>query len=171
MTKPKLLGILASVIVAVSSAAPARASCLSDCLSGYGCGPIPEASGQSRSCGTFASTCRAECSHKSSAERPTVSHGAIAFSTSTGANGWSHDYADAVGARMRARDECSRYAKDCVIAVELTNECGAVATAEGGAVYWGRGTSEAEAKGLAELACSKDGGRNCAIKVSACALP
>jgi serine/threonine-protein kinase len=61
--------------------------------------------------------------------------GAIAYSQSTGATGWSHSAVNEVDAELRALNNCSDYADDCETAVTFRNGCGALAVGNGNG--WG----------------------------------
>jgi serine/threonine-protein kinase len=61
--------------------------------------------------------------------------GAIAYSQSTGAAGWSYDAVNEVDAEIRALNNCGKYASDCETAVTFRNGCGALAVGSNGG--WG----------------------------------
>jgi serine/threonine-protein kinase len=71
--------------------------------------------------------------------------GAIAYSPSTGANGWAYDYTSRGEAESIALTNCRKYANDCVIPVWFRNACGALATGpKGYGSGWGTDRSIAE---------------------------
>jgi serine/threonine-protein kinase len=93
------------------------------------------------------------------------SFGAIAYSRSTGAHGYSHRFGSQEQAERRARSECGK--SDCEVLAWFKNgSCGALATngkgAYGGA--WGGTRAEAERKALAY--CSDREG--CTIRRTIC---
>ena len=55
------------------------------------------------------------------------SYGAIAFSPSTRADGWSNSFSTRADAERRALRECSARARDCRVAIWFKNACGALA--------------------------------------------
>jgi Domain of unknown function (DUF4189) len=59
-------------------------------------------------------------------------YGAIAYSQSTRAHGYSLDYRSRAGAEQKAYIECSKHAADCSIAVWFRNACGALAVGDDG---------------------------------------
>lgn len=64
------------------------------------------------------------------------SYGALAYSPSTGASGWSHSYSTRSAAEASALRGCAPYARDCRVAIWFVNACGAIATGPDG---WGSG--------------------------------
>lgn len=65
------------------------------------------------------------------------SYGAIAYSPTTRADGWSHSYSTRADAERRALRECSGRARDCRVAIWFKNACGALAVGQNGG--WGSG--------------------------------
>ena len=80
--------------------------------------------------------------------------GALAYSPSTGAHGWSKDHASQKAAQRAALKGCSRHAKDCRPLVWFKNACGALAVSAK-AYGWGWGTTQALADAEALKACGK----------------
>ncbi len=64
------------------------------------------------------------------------SFGAIAYSPTTRADGWSHSFPTRADAERRAMRECSSRARDCRVAIWFKNACGALAV---GPTGWGSG--------------------------------
>jgi hypothetical protein len=95
-----------------------------------------------------------------------IKYGAIAYSPTTGLDGYSDNYPDKAQADQRALSECGQ--ADCVVATWFYDNCGALATADNGA--WGAevGGSEARARSLALARCGRQGGDHCQIKISHC---
>ncbi|GEO83074.1 MULTISPECIES: DUF4189 domain-containing protein [Alphaproteobacteria] len=65
------------------------------------------------------------------------SYGAIAYSPSTRADGWSHSFSTRADAERRALRECSNRASGCRVAIWFKNGCGALAVGQDGG--WGSG--------------------------------
>ncbi|HEY6259812.1 MAG TPA: DUF4189 domain-containing protein [Xanthobacteraceae bacterium] len=86
-------------------------------------------------------------------------YGAIAFSQSTGAHGYSNDYRTRAAAERRALEECGR---DCEVVLWFVNACGALATGDdnGYGTGWAGGRRAAEA--IALSACHSNA-TNCGI--------
>jgi len=80
--------------------------------------------------------------------------GAIAFSPSTGATGYTWDNVNEVDAELRALQFCDQNAGDCESAITFRNACGAVAWGKNGG--WGSGwdTDEESARQVAMNECS-----------------
>jgi serine/threonine-protein kinase len=87
--------------------------------------------------------------------------GAIAYSPTTRAHGWSYDYGSRRDAERRARDQCGRHARDCEVPVWFRNACGALAVgADGYGSGWGATRKAAE--GSAIRSCARFSG-GCAV--------
>jgi uncharacterized caspase-like protein len=63
---------------------------------------------------------------------PADRFGAIAYSPSTGAQGWSYDYGSRELAEQVALANCARYARDCGVPIWFQNACGALAVGPSG---------------------------------------
>lgn len=76
--------------------------------------------------------------------------GAIAYSKSTKATGWSFSAVNEVDAEITALDNCGEYADDCETAVTFRNGCGALAVGRNGGwgADWGADRYEAESAAL-----------------------
>jgi Domain of unknown function (DUF4189) len=87
--------------------------------------------------------------------------GAIAFSPSDGAMGWSYDASTWAAADQRALQGCSNHSAACRVVVRLNAACGAVAV--GGNGGWGAdtGSDSATAQHNAVVACHNYGNSNC----------
>ncbi|MET3924116.1 DUF4189 domain-containing protein [Devosia sp. 2618] len=94
-------------------------------------------------------------------------YGAIAFSPKTGAIGYSTKGASRGNAQDWAMYYCGQYARDCKIAVNFNNACGALAIGRNGGwgADWGYTRAEAEADAL--TICRRHDTR-CRVKRSAC---
>lgn len=81
-------------------------------------------------------------------------YGAIAYSTSTGAHGYSYDYGSQYDAEQRALNECYQYGGGCQVATWFRNACGALAVGPNGwGADWHTSRSGAESKAIAR--CSQ----------------
>jgi Domain of unknown function (DUF4189) len=91
-------------------------------------------------------------------------YGAIAFSTDSGAHGYSYDFGSRGEAEERALQECG---SGCEVVLWFKNSCGALAAGEGN----GYGTAWAGNREAAEDAalrvCAQNAG-NCSVKAWAC---
>ena len=103
----------------------------------------------------------------STSSAPRRSYGAIAYSVTSGAWGYSEEYSGRSAAQNRAIKECRT--SDCAIASWFYNSCGALA-ASGTNGPWGgaQGADEPRAKQAALARCAKEGGTNCQILFSRC---
>jgi serine/threonine-protein kinase len=89
---------------------------------------------------------------------PEVHHGAIAYSPSTRAHGWSYDYPSRAQAERRALDRCRRHAGDCIVAVRFHGACGALAVGpDGYGSGWGASRKLAQSYALRSCARYSDG--------------
>lgn len=94
-------------------------------------------------------------------------YGAIAYSPSTGAHGWSYDYNSRSAAESVALANCRKHAGDCVIPIWFRNACGALAVGAGNGYGSGWGTSRSIAEGYALKTCRQHTS-GCAIRRWAC---
>jgi len=80
--------------------------------------------------------------------------GAIAYSATTGAQGWSYDYATREAAESAALTNCRQHAGDCAVPIWFQNACGAVAAGPNG---WGSGwgVTQALAETYALQSCAQ----------------
>jgi hypothetical protein len=92
--------------------------------------------------------------------------GAIAYSPSTGAYGWSYDYPSRSAAENVALANCRKRAGDCVIPIWFRNACGALAVGSNG-YGSGWGTSRSIAERFALQVCGRHTG-GCAIRQWVC---
>ncbi len=93
-------------------------------------------------------------------------YGAIAYSPSTGAHGWSFDYRSRNEAENVAKSNCGKHATDCIVPIWFRNACGALAVGSNG-YGSGWGTSQKIAEGYALQVCGKHT-TGCTIKRWAC---
>ena len=82
-------------------------------------------------------------------------YGAIAYSPSSGATGWSYAYNSRGDAETVARRNCDDSANDCRIAIWFRNGCGAVAVGYRGGWGSGWGYDRREAQRQAIGSCSR----------------
>ena len=80
-------------------------------------------------------------------------YGAIAYSPSTGAYGYSYDHPSRADAEARALAECGNRASDCQLPLWFRNACGALASGGNGGWGTGWGTSRGLAEGYALSTC------------------
>jgi len=92
--------------------------------------------------------------------------GAIAFSQSTGASGWSKNHNSKNSASNAALSYCN--ASDCRVVYNFTNSCAALAAGDGGGygVDWDVKKGRAERKAL--RACENYGNTGCHVTISVC---
>lgn len=154
MTKISGKHILAgtSVVLALSLSAPARAQvCHEECSDYY-----------EGTCSQYTTTC-------TNPEPPKPSFGAIAYGRKSGAWGYSYGWGDRDKAESVAIENCGKNGKDCEVMVWYDRKCGAVAArSDTTAAYWGLGDGAGAANSQALSQCTKDGGKNCEVKVSKC---
>jgi hypothetical protein len=94
--------------------------------------------------------------------------GAISYSASDGADGYSYNYNSQAEAEARALAECRGYGgTDCQILVWFRNACGAMATAPSGAYGSGWGTTTGLAEAAALDTCEQSG-NGCKVKRWVC---
>ncbi len=95
-------------------------------------------------------------------------YGAIAYSPSTGADGWAVNYPSRAMAERVALQDCRRYADDCAVQLWFRDACGALAVgANGYGTGWG--TSPGIADSYAIQTCRKYTS-NCAVRRRECTL-
>ena len=116
-------------------------------------------------CGGAESDCRNECAARR------ARYGAIAYSRSSGATGWSYTLNDDAGARDEAMFECAKSAPDCEIVISFANSCGAVAVGKNSIPVPGQGPSREVAERAARAVCAVDGGKDCNIVAWSCSFP
>lgn len=144
--------MLGLIVLALGAAAPARAQvCHEECSDYY--------EGQ---CSQHTTTC-------TNPEPPKPSYGAIAYGKKSQAYGFSYQWGSQDKAESVAMQNCAKNGNDCEVMVWFDRKCGAVAAPAGStAAYWGLGDGAGAARGEALRQCTKDGGKNCAVKVSQC---
>lgn len=79
--------------------------------------------------------------------------GAIAFSTSTGAHGYSHNFKSRVQAERVALRACRAYGGGCRVVVYFYNACGALAVGRRNGYGFGWAPGRGTAKNIAMAAC------------------
>lgn len=95
------------------------------------------------------------------------SYGAIAYSPSSGAHGYSFGYRNQAGAQQRALRECNARGRGCRVAIWYKNACGAVAVAPNGSWGSGWGNSKQRANSEALRVCGRYSG-GCRVRLNAC---
>jgi len=94
-------------------------------------------------------------------------YGAIAYSPSSGAWGYSYNYGSRGAAEGRALRECRVRGSGCRSIVWFRNACGALASGNGNAYGWAWNTSRATARRRALRECrARTSG--CRIRVDVC---
>jgi len=95
-----------------------------------------------------------------------TNYGAIAYSPSTGARGFSYDYPTRRDAESRAMSECAARGRGCKTVIWFKNACAALATGNNG---WGAAWagSRRAAENQAMGSCSSRS-RGCSILVWSC---
>jgi Domain of unknown function (DUF4189) len=99
---------------------------------------------------------------------PADSYGAIAYSRTSGAFGYSYKWASRAKAESVAMQNCAQHARDCQVTVWYDRECGAVAADQGPTAFWGTGNTVSQARTAAQNECMKGGRKGCAVQVSQC---
>jgi hypothetical protein len=141
------------VLVALASSAPARAQC------SFGCNRYEQ--GQCveyRECSPWSATPSA----------PATSYGAIAYGRTSRAWGYSNRWGSQAKAESVAVQNCAQHGNDCEVMVWFEHKCGAVASGEGTAAFWGVGNSDGQARADAQSKCMSGGGKVCKVEVSQC---
>ena len=102
-----------------------------------------------------------------SGEAAAQNFGAIAFSTGTGAIGWSFDYGSKSSAESAALANCRQHGADCIIATWFRNACGAIAVGDGNGwgAAWSNYRNGAESEAL--QICRRNTS-NCTVRRWAC---
>ena len=93
-------------------------------------------------------------------------YGAIAYSPSTRALGWSYDYRSRSAAESVALGNCRKHAGDCIVPLWFRNACGALATGSNG-YGTGWGTSRGLAESYALQSCRRHTG-GCSVRRWVC---
>jgi uncharacterized protein DUF4189 len=162
-----LLGVVVAAGLLTTVASPARADCMSSCMSEKGCGLQYESSRvQPGFCSIAKSDCEVRC--RRGGEEASSTYGAIAFSPATGAWGDAFGYPSRGGAEQRALGECGRRARDCTVAVWFRDQCGAIASASGGVWASGLGKTAAAASADVMTDCRKRGAKSCESRHAVC---
>jgi hypothetical protein len=142
-----------SILLVLSASAPARAQ---------------------QACETYCSNysegqCSAHETKCTDIAPPRPSYGAIAYGRKSGAYGFSYKWDSQSKAEGVAMQNCAKNGSDCEVMVWFDRKCGAVAAPRNSAAaYWGLGDGAGDANSHALRQCTKDGGKNCEVKVSQC---
>ena len=101
-----------------------------------------------------------------SGEVAAQNYGAIAYSPSTKAYGWSYDYSSRSAAENEALSGCRKHASDCIVPVWFRNACGALAIGSNGyGTGWATERSAAESQAM--VVCRRHT-MDCAVKRWVC---
>lgn len=164
MNRPPARWRVIPVFVLALCAGPAAADCASYCEGGYqACTESSDAS----TCGTQYQICIQQCI---STGAGADSFGAIAYSPSTDAYGYSYGQTSQGQAEDYAMSECRRAGGSggCEIAIWFKNACGALA-ADGKGAYgtdWAETKAEAESKAIDY--CRRYTSETCEIRRTVC---
>jgi len=145
-------------LATMALASQANADCLSRCLGGCEF-PRPD--------DRYCQDVRTKCAYQVCPGKGSHDYGAIAYSPSTGATGWSNKNDTRTEAENAALAECLTEATDCAIEVWFDDTCGALAVGDNGTSF-GLGETARSAQLAALNECRKGGGRNCEVKESVC---
>jgi Domain of unknown function (DUF4189) len=104
----------------------------------------------------------------STPQGPTASYGAIAYSRTTGAYGYSYSWGSRAKAESVALQNCAKRAKDCEATVWFNHRCGAVSSDPGPTAFWGLGNTVSQARAAAQSLCMKGGRKGCEVQASSC---
>jgi hypothetical protein len=99
---------------------------------------------------------------------PAHSYGAIAYGPTSGAWGYSHSWGSQAKAESVAKKNCAQHGNDCEVMVWFERKCGAVASGEDAAAFWGLGDSDGQARADAQNKCVQGSGKGCEVQVSQC---
>lgn len=156
------LGFIVAFGAIAASSSAADADCLSQCL-GTCANNVSEPY-----CRQVQQTCRyAQCPNTGGRVYSAPEYGAIAYSSDTGAYGWSNKRSTRAEAENAALERCGKRASDCAIEVWFDRKCGAVAAGD----KWvgsGWGVTERQAQSEALKVCRQGGDDTCEVKVTAC---
>lgn len=141
--------------------ASAHADCFSDCMGQCWSGRSDE---NISYCSGTEARCESECRSGGGERR---SYGAIAYSVTDGAFGFSDHWPSQVKAEEVALEACKENGPGCEVTVWFVNSCGAV-SGSGTLVAWGQDGAESAARSKALRSCEEQGGKKCNIKVSHC---
>jgi hypothetical protein len=143
----------------------AAADCVIECMQRSGCWSGRSVSDPS-GCNNMPELCNIQCRGKSN-----NSWGAIAYSKTDKAAGWSFEQGDKATAEKSALQYCAKQGgAGCVVQASFNHACGAVA-ADGDIVTWGTDDTKVSAQQRALLECSRGGGKKCAVEASVCSAP
>jgi hypothetical protein len=155
--------MIAFVPASTTAIAVSVEKCQRNCAANRGsCDFDASDSTRSANCRQQADACKYECQLNG----PTNSNrraqfGAIAYSPSKRAQGFTHEFADRASAETAALNSCRQRsgASDCRIVIWFSNNCGALATATGGAYGGGYSGNKIGAESRALSYCRSAGGR------------
>jgi hypothetical protein len=154
------LGLMVALGAIAASSSAAHADCLSACL-GTCANNVSEPF-----CRQVQHTCyydQCVAGHDHSGPK----YGAIAYSSDTGAYGWSNKRGTQAEAENVALEQCGKRASDCEIEVWFDRRCGAVAAGDKWVGHgWGATQQQAQSQALQD--CRQEGDNACEVKVTAC---
>lgn len=153
--------LIGMAFVLLAAPSPARA-----CFVNSWCSTSSSGEYGSSSCRSQRDSCDNRGGSGGTSSAPRRSYGAIAYSVTSKAWGYSEEYSGRSAAQNRAIKECRT--KDCAIAAWFYNSCGALASSANGSWGGAQGADEARAKQNAQARCAKEGGTDCQILFSRC---
>jgi len=98
----------------------------------------------------------------------TAIYGALAVGQNKGAWGVSDPSPDREAANKGALDYCMKYSDDCIVVLNLKNNCVAVATGNRPVITWAEEDTPEEARSKAQSTCILKTKDSCEIKHSYC---
>ena len=166
------VAVVAAVLTSNTAIAGSVEECQRNCeVSRGSCDFDPSDSSRSRNCRQQADSCKWECqlNGPTKSNRP-ARFGAIAYSPSTRAQGFSHEFGNRASAEGAALNACRQKsgASDCRSVIWFSNNCGALATDPDGTYGGGYSGNKIGAESRALSYCRGAGGRNCAVRRSFC---
>jgi hypothetical protein len=112
--------------------------------------------------------CRDRCTYN--CKLPIKTWGAIAYSKTDKAYGYSYEMEDEQSARQVALTNCRKHGTNCVLETVFNRTCAAVA-AGGDRVGWGTAPTRDAAEQRAMTECSRTGAKGCEVQTWVCSAP
>lgn len=156
--------LLALFAITTIGTAAAKGDCISECLAGKDC-----SLNYSGACSSALSDCSVVCTGSRG-----PAFGAIAYGKTSGAFGYSYQFADAEAAADFAMKNCAEGGDDCEVAVTFEDACAALAVGkkDGEATATAIvASSETDAKSRALADCTAGDAEGCEIAAWSCSFP
>ncbi|MDR3450096.1 MAG: DUF4189 domain-containing protein [Alphaproteobacteria bacterium] len=144
----------------------AHADCLASCMIDHDCwtdNAREHMTSYGKMCVEARKTCDTRCAGSA--------YGAIAYGEKSGSWGMSGVVPTALQARKDALDFCGQHGKDCKIALQVKNECAAVASGGKDIVVWAKADTLALARKAAQTDCIDKAGDACDLRHAQCFFP